>query len=345
MTKIKIKVFTLFIFLSSPLYSYEIKPDDIKEHCLAFDGIWMQKCDQYNGSICTKYGKWTCFNRLEFQQRATKTGRFTKDEAQWCLARLGELKKSGQRYVCETDHSQGLKRYPAPFHMREEFDAYKKIVRSCLEGRDWKNEECRMINSSYDLISDYAYSDDKISTKESILYGHMEKIVNYITYNARGTAELKFIRSELIDYSKNLNSCQRSCLIKCSTSVMIDYEYDPFTKFSGISNCIGVGKGECTEFSRLAEYISDPPRTTVIIQLGDRHAYNKFLIDGKWYYGEPQDSNCTFYYPPEQQKSITSPLNYSKRVYDGTLGKREFSNFEEQSELNPPKRIQTGKTK
>ncbi len=54
-------------------------------------------------------------------------------------------------------------------------------------------------------------------------------------------------------------------------------------------------EGECTEFvfffDDLAYYLGVKSR----LAGGEGHIYNSVKINGKWFFLEPQDNNCTFY--------------------------------------------------
>ncbi len=100
--------------------------------------------------------------------------------------------------------------------------------------------------------------------------------------------------------------------MKCASSKILDFGHG-FSSWASVKSIYEEGKGVCTEFNRvfddLAGKLGIPSRT----KYSHAHAYNKVKIDGEWYYTDPQDSSCTFFY-------ADSPTGLGQK-YQGTSRK------------------------
>jgi hypothetical protein len=102
--------------------------------------------------------------------------------------------------------------------------------------------------------------------------------------------ELSYVRQ-----FNTMNDCQMSCLIKCASSAILDWEQNAHTKWGPTDNSYTGNTGVCTEFARVAGDLGTTFGVNVRTAFGPGHAFNSFEINGRWYYGEPQNGNCRFF--------------------------------------------------
>lgn len=95
---------------------------------------------------------------------------------------------------------------------------------------------------------------------------------------------------------KNLTNCQKACVVKCITSNYITYGPQPEGKnHDSPCQAANSGKGVCRAYSNLADHLMDEIGLRSQSRSSVTHAYNKIWLNGRWYYGEPQDSRCQFF--------------------------------------------------
>ena len=127
----------------------------------------------------------------------------------------------------------------------------------------------------------------------------MENINNPDLYCIGGTGRL----ARLVDYTKRivsrrpLSACQKACVVKCITSNYIVYQHSNEGGINQDSACQAAnsGRGICRAFANLADYLMDDLGLQSQSRAMPGHAYNKIRLNNRWYYGEPQDSECRFF--------------------------------------------------
>ncbi len=148
----------------------------------------------------------------------------------------------------------------------------------------------------------------------------------FAKYEEDGVSILNEISDDISDFTnnKNLNDCQKACLLKCTTSEYLTHEYyagDDMVAFSyGGDDGVSTGiqehgsfglmlkerVGVCFDFSVLYQKLADKngvnSKSIDSIRFKGKdgletgHAFNTVEIDGKLYKSEPQSSRCEFYY-------------------------------------------------
>lgn len=280
----------------------DLYPDRYKDHCNAFSGQWK------NG---------TCENRYEYQQKPV-----ARDYQQFCEARGGtyveQNSRRGLRRTCQNAQSkQGLDHYP--YHEFANSDLYLDVERSCLIA-EYSLKDCKVADSQeVGEWFDYTHAPPYGSTAYNLaMEATLDGLAN-LKKNQYGEMLRRNIGAAL--YAKmrkeNLNSCQKACLTKCATAAILEYDHQ-----------IGSGphpysteylythrKGVCTEYSRLNKDLGDLTGTNIAMRgtLKGRHSYNYYKINGRWYYGEPQNKLCRFFHSKSTLKSYQAALT----SYDG----------------------------
>lgn len=302
--KSSFKIYLSFVFLVitiGPSYSQGLQPDNIKSHCEAFDGEWVDE---------------KCKNRLEYQQTPVRSKLGTFSALEWCKARGGNLKQTSRGMRClNKASSQGIRRYRS---IEKESQRNKKIaaLNYCL-GKDFEKTECRIKSSD-----EFNYKQGKLSRHVGGKLWDTIRLVNYgfeqinSSFNSRNkyfdpcskfeTNPLTYIENSLADYTekKELKACQTACLVRCITSNYITY--DSKSKSATIQTPYQTarhGRGICGDFSNfsrhLLEFLGYDSQTEygVFTSSGkiEPHNWTSLTIDGEKYWFEPQQSACIFY--------------------------------------------------
>ncbi len=218
---------------------------------------------------------------------------------------------------------------------------FSKAKKQCLESN--QQPTCKVVyheQYTIDTFSKgYSYTLNAISPVVITLVESVDSIVNkYINDNiklnqtkTKNREKAKDIKEKLISIMKKkaikskFNECQKACLVKCITSTIMTYKMDRSnTKTAQPIDHYLSQKGVCTEFAELATDISQSLGLEVrsTYNLGQKHAYNEFYIDGQWVYFEPQTKECTFFESSLEQHSINEvktqklSINNDKRQLD-----------------------------
>lgn len=273
------------LFLANISAASDLLPDHRPDHCAAFMGSWK------NG---------TCNSRYEYQQRP-----IGRDFQQFCEARGGlyEVKQTskGRRRTCRNAISeQGLHHYP--FDEFANSDVYLDVERSCLN-EDYSLKDCEVadsaeVNEWFDYTNAPAYGSTAYNiVVETILDGFAN-----LKKNPKGELIRKNMGSALKAKiaKEKLNTCQQACLTKCATATILDYDHKigPGPHPYSTEYLYTHRQGVCTEYSRLNKDLADLAGTLVAMRgtLKGRHAYSYYKINGRWYYGEPQNKSCRFFH-------------------------------------------------
>ncbi len=124
---------------------------------------------------------------------------------------------------------------------------------------------------------------------------------DYRGSNARGQMELmaRYIRSRADRLPNDKNKeFSKSCMVLCASANYLTYKHRDATKYGGMSTLMKEKEGECTEFARFADDLAGRVGVSslTVSNLKMGHAYVGFYIPAtkKWYYAEPQSSECRF---------------------------------------------------
>lgn len=294
-------LFSFFITICSAQAAPLLEPDHRADHCQAFDGKWK------NGS---------CQDRYEYQQQPVG-----RDYQQFCEARGGRYvvnqTRRGRRRSCQGAYSiQGLEHYPvAQF---ENSNINDDLERACLN-IDFSQKDCEVADSKeVNEWFDYTNSPAIGSTAYNIVIESVLDGFANLKKNRVGEMYRRNINAKLYDkmVKEKLNTCQKACLTKCATATIMDYNHKigngphPYSTEYLYSHRSGV----CTEFSRLNKDIADLTGTEVLMRgtLKGQHAYNYYRINGRWYYGEPQNKTCKFFHSKSTLRTYKRLIhNYS----------------------------------
>ena len=280
-------IFISTFFVISSSYGLEIKPDEVKSHCLAFLGNWEDG---------------TCFHRMEYQQTPINTGRKVKPihQQQWCQSRGGFLKETSRGARCEaTKSSQGIQRYN--LSNRSSRDAITEdVFHSCIENDKVLNAKCEVFDTNEENTwFNYTKNENLVHTS---IMNIMLGVIRRFGYNHSGEKARSFLISSLKGYltTHKLNSCQKACLVKCASANILRFKSNSDTKFQSISEAYSQRVGECTEFSSVANDLAGALNipSTIVAGRSERsgHAWNFFRINNGWYMGEPQNDKCEFFH-------------------------------------------------
>ena len=123
----------------------------------------------------------------------------------------------------------------------------------------------------------------------------------------------------LKDTSKNLNDCQKSCLVKCATSNILNYHHYEKTKQGAVYDVYEDGVGVCTEYQKVGWDLAKALGLKMKYAFGYGHAFLKFKINGKWIFGDPQDPDCNFFYRQSQNMSDSTIEHNQRVINDGRM--------------------------
>lgn len=186
--------------------------------------------------------------------------------------------------------------------MSEAF-ATMTVVRDACEGRNWAQVRCEFLDQN-PLGMDYRA--ESISGSRLVDLGGWLGTLNEQMDNINNP-QLSCISdsgrlARLTDYTRrviarrNLSNCQKACVVKCITSNYITYEPRPEGQNQDSAcQAANSGKGVCRAYSNLADHLMDEIGLRSQSRSSEHHAYNKIWLNGRWYYGEPQDSQCRFF--------------------------------------------------
>jgi hypothetical protein len=99
-----------------------------------------------------------------------------------------------------------------------------------------------------------------------------------------------------VAHSQNLRDCQKVCVATCVASRLLKYEKSLFFEFGPESVAVAMGRGACTEYSRVADrLIGDLGiKSYTVGNLASQHQYVWVQLDSGSYYVEPQYTGCAF---------------------------------------------------
>ena len=221
--------------------------------------------------------------------------------------------------------------------------AEERIKLNCYN-QNWTNKQCRFIdlNDHEDSILLEDYYDDYLLLSAGDDFGRgvlkvissigegVLRAVNMIDddlivpYRRDGWNVRAQIKRGLREYqsSHQLNDCQKSCLVKCLTNqILREHRFNLRTKFGNTPWAYLDGTGECTEFSRVADELNHVVGVSSRTSSGAGtstsapfHAFNKVKIDGEWFFSEPQNENCHFFYRGKETATSTRAILNSART-------------------------------
>ena len=281
---------------------FEVNPSKVKEHCEAFHGQWNENTKK-------------CVDRLEYQQEP-----ISNDAKQWCETRGGSFIKTRRGMRCRgTDSKQGLKRFPS-FQARK-YKVHEDVERSCLRTKKILNAKCT-VSATDDMSIGYDYtnkSNHAVNILEQMISNSIRKY-NQIHYNYKGEVERKLLVSTLRNFvsTNNLNSCQKACLLKCAASNVLKYSLGKETKYGGIADIYDKRVGDFTEYRSIANHLGKELDIPIFGMSGPGHAFNYFKIDGSWYYGDPQHSDCKFFHTKSTLSKYQRFFSKEGNEYDGS---------------------------
>jgi hypothetical protein len=345
-------ILSLFV-LSFSGFPEVLKPDEIKAHCLAFGGDWVGVRAEKTTTNKTK-GKslgrprltYSCKNRMEFQQKpvslngtptAEEEKKFCEEgrQGKWTsksysggelaiMAANGMDVKKDFHLCLEAKSPQGVVRYPS----NDRSALAKKVEQECVQKWDWSQVQCmvtdsKLVDQEYDFTNQYIIN--RIIGKPALDFA--DAVLNLANIVNKDYIKLQ-VHSLLKDASKNLNSCQKACLVKCASSKILTFS-NILDKFDSMNYLYNNNKGICSEFSRLCKDIGNNIDVRVTTSSGFEHFFNSFYIDGEWYYGEPQNDECEFFHTQETLEKYKEVYENEKTVYEG--GRTNIRNFEESS--------------
>jgi hypothetical protein len=290
-------LFSMLFSLASVQAAPLLEPDQRADHCHAFEGTWK------NGA---------CKDRYEYQQRP-----IGRDFQQFCEARGGLYKitkgRKGYRRSCTgADSIQGMDHYPVAAFDNSNINL--DIERACLN-YDFSQKDCEVADSKeVKEWFDYTNAPAIGSTAYNIVIESVLDGFANLKTNKQGEMYRRNINAKLYNkmVKEKLNTCQKACLTKCATATIMDYNHKigngphPYSTEYFYSHRSGV----CTEFSRLNKDIADLTGTEVLMRgtLKGMHSYNYYKINGRWYYGEPQNNSCKFFHSKSTLKTYKKQI-------------------------------------
>lgn len=183
------------------------------------------------------------------------------------------------------------------------FASKMTAVRDACQHIEWEKKKCEFLDKS--PHKNLNYQDNNFNSGVVDLGGmlgalteQMENINNPSQYcfgNQSNLSRLSRYTQKIVN-RKPLSSCQKACVVKCVTANYITYEHSNKTGINQDSACQAAnsGKGVCRAFSNLADNLMDGLGLKSNSVSSNGHAYNKVQFNNKWYYSEPQDSECRF---------------------------------------------------
>ncbi len=221
-------------------------------------------------------------------------------------------------------------------------DNYQRVMNNCLKRKDWEKVKCNLS----ELPDEVGYQENKINTfslnfASSLfeLFDEVWDLANspmYIPYIINDEEELTLDRPELkkdayikvlLQFHKEnqeLNGCQRACVVKCVTSNILDFSMGVSeTKLGAVEDSLELELGQCTEFSRVANFVGRHIGVQTELVGSPTHAFVGFKINGERYFTEPQEVGCNFFTPEKHEQAeidkLESNLNQKNRyqqMYD-----------------------------
>ena len=178
------------------------------------------------------------------------------------------------------------------------------VVRDACEDKDWSQVRCEFLDQNPFNIN-YRAEDESIS-RASDIGGHLSTLFEEL--NSINSRELDCFSDSgrlgrLTNYTKRminrkpLSNCQKACVVKCVTANFITYSRPDKAKVVMDSACAAAnsGTGTCRAYSNLADHLMDEVGLRSHSRASAPHAYNRIWLNNRWYYGEPQDSECRFF--------------------------------------------------
>jgi hypothetical protein len=179
-------------------------------------------------------------------------------------------------------------------------------VRDECEGRNWAQTRCEFLATN-PFEMDYRSENDKNSRVVDLggwlgtLTEQMESInqrnpeLSCFSDGGR-LGRLKNYTRRIVN-QRRLSPCQKACVVKCITANYITYAHSNRGGINQDSACQAAnsGKGVCRAFSNLADHLMDDLGLQSQSRSSEGHAFNKIYLNNRWYYGEPQDSECRFF--------------------------------------------------
>lgn len=177
-------------------------------------------------------------------------------------------------------------------------------VRDACEEKDWSKVRCEYLDQNPFDINYRAESEDV--SRASDIGGHLSTLFEQM--GSINNPELSCFSDygrlgRLTQYTRNiinrrpLSNCQKACVVKCVTANFITYSRPDKARIVMDSACAAAnsGTGTCRAYSNLADHLMDEIGLRSHSRASAPHAYNRIWLNQRWYYGEPQDSECRFF--------------------------------------------------
>jgi hypothetical protein len=179
------------------------------------------------------------------------------------------------------------------------------VVRDHCENQNWAQKKCQFLKTNPYHMNYRA--ENETNSRVVDLGGWLGTLTEQMESINEGRPDLSCFSDQgrlgrLTGYAKRITSghlspCQKACVVKCITSNYITYGDSPGNGIKKDSACQAAnsGKGVCRSFANLADHLMDEIGLQSQSRSSDSHAFNKIFLNGRWYYGEPQDSECRFF--------------------------------------------------
>lgn len=178
------------------------------------------------------------------------------------------------------------------------------VVKDECENQNWARVRCEFLDKN-PLGMNYRQETDLNSRVVDLggwlgtLNEQMENINNPELSCVADSGRLARLTSytRRIISRRPLSNCQKACVVKCITANYITYAHSGSDSMAQDSACQAANsaRGVCRAFSNLADHLMDETGLRSQSRASENHAYNKVWLNGRWYYGEPQDSQCRFF--------------------------------------------------
>lgn len=179
-------------------------------------------------------------------------------------------------------------------------------VKDACEGRNWAQTKCEYFETNpYDM--NYRAENNTNSAVVDLggLLGTLTEQMESINQknpelscfsDGGRLGRLKNYTRRIVERRK-LTDCQKACVVKCITANYITYAHSNRGGINQDSACQAAnsGRGVCRAFSNLADHLMDDLGLYSQSRSSPGHAFNKIYLNNRWYYGEPQDSECRFF--------------------------------------------------
>ncbi|HAZ11383.1 MAG: hypothetical protein A2X86_20110 [Bdellovibrionales bacterium GWA2_49_15] len=187
-------------------------------------------------------------------------------------------------------------------------DPVASVRENCIQGRDWSTKTCSLTYEDSSSYKTDVVNDALSGTAGNLVYygtevgASMAQVGSYFLGMPQGSGSAR--RQEIITLvrgameGKNLNGCQKACLVKCAASHVLGYQANHLpTKFGATVRVYEDGVGECTEYQKVTWDLGAALAVPVSYAHGHGHEFNSYQINGEIVYGDSQSDSCTFFRP------------------------------------------------